>query len=255
MKKTRLAAILDCILFYAVVFVAAFLLFRLLLGSLPSLFAAVAATVAVAALRAVLRGKRKRFDADKAEAQFLQLYFDAGYAQDFFASLLACEPCGEWLKKEDTLYAPLFSPYPVLFDQAAPAFRYARQSGFKKLVYLTANGLEDGAQKLLASLEGPIVETLSGEKTFDLMTQPVEVTYKRKGAKQRFTAIRHALDRKNARRYLGAALVLFLGSYLMPYSIYYLAFACICTALGILCFFDVTGTKKPSSRQDSKRAR
>ncbi|MCI8435327.1 MAG: hypothetical protein HFK10_05150 [Clostridia bacterium] len=254
MNKSRFAGVADAVLLHAVFFVAAFLLLRCLLPSIQSYWAAAAATVAFFALYMLIKRRKKQaFDANRAQNCFLHFGIFPDAARDYFARVLGASSSGRYLAKGDTLYVPLFLPTPVPFEPAAAAYRYAADNGFDKIAYLTALGLDTGAQALTA-LDGPQIEVLANEKTFSLMTEELEVRFRRKSTKQHFALLRHALERKNARRYLLAALTLFAFAYFMPYSVYYLAFACFSAALGVVCFFHPTDRKKPSSRQDSKRA-
>lgn len=254
MNKSGFATVADAILLHAVFFVAAFLLLRCLLPSLQAYIAAAAATVAFFALCMFVKRRRKKvFDANRAQACFLHFAIFPDAARDYFARVLPATASGRYLVKDDTLYVPLFMPTPVPFAPAAEAYRYAADNGFGKLVYLTAEGFDTGAKSLTA-LDGPSIEVLANEKTFSLMPEECTPRFSIKNTKQHFALLRHALERKNARRYLLAALTLFAFAYFMPYSVYYLAVACCSAALGVVCFFHPTDRKKPSSRQDSKRA-
>lgn len=235
MKKSKFATVADTVLLHVVVYVAAFLLLRCLLPAIPAYFAALGVTGAFFAAFAFFtrrRGKRAKVPAETV----LQFALFPDYARDYFARSLHAAQQGDYLVRDNVLYVPLFSPSPIPFERVAPAYRYAHAAGMERVVYLTDAGLAADANALTA-LERPKVEVVAGDALATYLQEPVELSVRSKPKSERFALFRHALDRKNARRYLLAALTLFGFSYLVPHAVYYLVFACLSFALGTVCFF------------------
>ncbi|MCI8458139.1 MAG: hypothetical protein HFE46_00510 [Clostridia bacterium] len=258
MKK--ISSLFDTLLTFAALFLLSCVTAGYFVRSTPAVLASACTfTFAVLFFTGIFSRRRRKPKEKQKKLNELRnkfLFSPPDYALDFTEQAVRkkCEPKRQdgFILSDKTAFCVCLTPEKVRTAFLAERYAAAARLGVARLVFLSAYGAEEDAAQTVEQLREPAAEIWDWEKVYEFFASlgcpPTQTLTLAAPAKQRSRAIRNAFVRRNARRYLFAAIVTLLFARFMPYGALYVIIASLSLVAALVCRTGIAERRKAKKK-------